>query len=120
MIEAGYEYVQAKAPIFNKASVLIEDITVDLVELLSVMRGEGSASGSGPIELRTNRMAAHNRKYLAEAIMERFVAQYRSARPEPHYLFKEVTLIRTLLVVEGIDEEAARDQQVSSQPLASL
>jgi hypothetical protein len=55
------------------------------------------------LSLACNRGRDNNCQFLPEAILERHKAQYRAARPEPHYLFAKTTLARTLLVVDGLD-----------------
>jgi len=73
-------------------------------------------SGGASLALAVNREGKNN-QFFAEAIMARYKAQYRAARPEPHYKFAQTTLARSCLVVEGIDieSEEVQRQQASRQ-----
>ena len=63
------------------------------------------------ITLKQNRGGMDNKEFLANAIMEGHVAQYRAARSEPHYRFAQTALIRACIVVEGIDVECEEVQR---------
>ena len=105
LIQAGWEYLQFLNPTFSSHDV---DDALSLAENLCSFRA--ATVQDQPLYLRSNREGRNN-QFLAQYIMDRHTAQYRAARSEPHYLFKETTLDRTLLVVDtDITEDMASNQ----------
>ena len=93
--------------IYGKVGMLLGEDQL-IVEFLE------QSTPQGQLELKQNKGArGYNgaNGFLAEYIMQRWVAQFRSHRPEPTYKFEGVTVDRTCLVVDGVSEDQILSQQ---------